>query len=602
MSQLDALKAATSLRQIARLLETTASGLAYVLYKTPEAEKYKEFEVPKRSGGTRKISAPVDGLRLLQARLSILLQNCLQEIEDSGGRKNDVAHGFKRGRSIMTNGECHRKMRYVFNIDLKDFFPSINFGRVRGFFINDRNFALHPKVATFLAQIACYRGALPQGSPCSPVISNLIGHILDTHIVRLAADEGCRYTRYADDLTFSTNKPAFPESIATQVDATNEWVPGLGLVNLVTKSGFAINPLKTRMQYRDGRQDVTGLVVNRKVNVRSDYRRDVRQMTHHLVTRGEFEFVRKFVADDGTTTLLRTKGTPSKLHGMLAFVDQVDLYNLRQIEKGFGELGNREVHFKLSAKESTYRRFLLFNQFYMTPKPVVLCEGSTDNVYLVHAIRSLVADFPTLATKLPNGEININVRFYRYFKRRKKKLPAGEHSKDISSTGRILELKGGSGELLNFAKLYRKHVEKFTAPGALQPVILLVDNDGGANSIYGYIKGTTKVAEPKNERFIHLFRNLYVVPTPLTPEKPIATMIEDFFDDDLKKTLVEGKSFDPRKQDKDHTSYGKVIFAHRVVRPKADAIDFSGFKQLLSNLSLVIETHRTTHPAAGQAI
>src|SRR6185503_11761516 len=98
--------------------------------------------IPKRHGGTRKISAPTDALRLLQQRLSTLLQNCLEEIEGVGGRKRDVSHGFKRNRSIMSNGERHRGRRYVFNVDLKDFFPSINFGRVRGLFIKDKDFAL----------------------------------------------------------------------------------------------------------------------------------------------------------------------------------------------------------------------------------------------------------------------------------------------------------------------------------------------------------------------------------------------------------------------------------------------------------------------------
>lgn len=229
MSQLTELRAASSLRDVARLLETTASGLAYVLYKTPEAAKYTEFDIPKRYGGTRRIAAPVERLRLLQQRLSHLLQNCLHEIEQQGGRKHDVSHGFKRGRSILSNAEGHRRKRYVFNVDLKDFFPSIHLGRIRGLLIEDKNFSLNPKVATFLAQIACYKGALPQGSPCSPVLSNLIGHVLDTHLVRLAWKEGCRYSRYADDLTFSTNKADFPTSIATSSLDAHMWLPGSAL-------------------------------------------------------------------------------------------------------------------------------------------------------------------------------------------------------------------------------------------------------------------------------------------------------------------------------------------------------------------------------------
>ena len=119
------------------------------------------------------------------------------------------------GRSIITNARQHRNRRYVFNVDIQDFFGSINFGRIRGYFIADKNFQLQSKVATVLAQIACFENALPQGSPCSPIISNLIGHIVDIHLAKLAARVGCTYTRYADDLTFSTNKPTFPNQIAT---------------------------------------------------------------------------------------------------------------------------------------------------------------------------------------------------------------------------------------------------------------------------------------------------------------------------------------------------------------------------------------------------
>ncbi|MSQ73570.1 MAG: RNA-directed DNA polymerase, partial [Betaproteobacteria bacterium] len=335
MSQLKAIKTATSLAEIAKLLEFETSSLAFILYKLPDALKYKEFDVPKRYGGTRTISAPVDRLRLVQQRLSNLLQNCLSEIENNGGRKHDVSHGFKRWRSIMSNGENHRKQRYVFNVDLQDFFHSINFGRVRGFFIKDKNFLLNVKVATFLAQIACYKNVLPQGSPCSPVISNLVSHILDTHVVRLASKEGCRYTRYADDLTFSTNKTKFPASIAIRAgSAPHNWIPGTTLVKLVEKSGFAINQSKTRMQYCDSRQEVTGLVVNRKVNVRNDYRRTVRAMTHRLMTKGDFEFVHKTVSGDGTESVSKIPGAATRLHGMLAFIDQLDLYNMNQVKKG----------------------------------------------------------------------------------------------------------------------------------------------------------------------------------------------------------------------------------------------------------------------------
>src|SRR5664279_5643304 len=256
MSQLQALRAASSLNQVATLLDFKPKAVAYILYKKPPATKYQSFSIAKRGGGLRQISAPSAELKLLQSNLSQLLQNCIEEINFSRKFGDQLAHAFKRKRSIITNARKHLQRRYVFNIDLQDFFGTINFGRVRGFFIKDANFMLHPKVATVLAQIACHDNALPQGSPCSPVISNLLGHLLDIHLCKLAMKYGCTYSRYADDITFSTNKPDFPNGIARQVAGeTHKWEVGDQLQKVVTNAGFTINPQKTRLQYRGSRQN-----------------------------------------------------------------------------------------------------------------------------------------------------------------------------------------------------------------------------------------------------------------------------------------------------------------------------------------------------------
>src|SRR5262249_27624617 len=205
-----------------------------------------------------------------QTRLSELLQDCVHEINKTRKIESALSHGFRRKHSIITNASRHRRRRYVFNVDLENFFASINFGRIRGFFIKNRNFELTPKVATVLAQIACHENGLPQGSPCSPVLSNLIGHVLDIRLASLARKVGCNYSRYADDLTFSTSKLVFPPEVARRVDGTeHEWQPGEELKRMIVSSGFAINAVKTRMQYAGSRQDVAGLVVNVKVNTRA---------------------------------------------------------------------------------------------------------------------------------------------------------------------------------------------------------------------------------------------------------------------------------------------------------------------------------------------
>src|SRR4051794_13321969 len=156
MSKLQSLKAASNLSDVASLLGFKPAFLSYILYKQTAADKYKSFHIPKKFGGARSITAPLAGLKFAQKRLADLLADCAVEIGSVKGRRDWVSHGFKRERSIITNAGQHRHRRYVFNIDLKNFFPSINVGRVRGYFMKQNELALHERVATVLAQIACF--------------------------------------------------------------------------------------------------------------------------------------------------------------------------------------------------------------------------------------------------------------------------------------------------------------------------------------------------------------------------------------------------------------------------------------------------------------
>src|SRR5271163_1059467 len=121
MSSIDKLKSATTLSDVANLLGFKPSTLSYILFKVPAAAKYGTFEIPKRNGGTRIIKAPIDTLKAIQQKISVLLQDCVDDINKVTGRKDRVAHGFKRDKSIITNAREHRNRRYVFNIDLEDF-------------------------------------------------------------------------------------------------------------------------------------------------------------------------------------------------------------------------------------------------------------------------------------------------------------------------------------------------------------------------------------------------------------------------------------------------------------------------------------------------
>jgi len=170
MSRLEQLKNTSTRAEFAKLLGYKPKALSFILYKIPENEKYVEFAIPKKNGDLRVIKAPNEKLKQLQRRLTDLLNECFDEICTNNTQSKSLSHGFRKDHSIITNAKRHKNKRYVFNIDLQDFFPSINFGRVRGFFITNQHLKLDPKIATVIAQIACHDNELPQGSPCSPII------------------------------------------------------------------------------------------------------------------------------------------------------------------------------------------------------------------------------------------------------------------------------------------------------------------------------------------------------------------------------------------------------------------------------------------------
>ena len=583
MSRLESLKSIKTRRGLARLLQFKPPALSYILFKQRTADRYKVFKIPKRKGGARSIQAPMDALKLMQERLSNLLQDCLDEINKKKNRKDKIAHGFNRKRSILTNVRQHRSRRYVFNIDLENFFPSINFGRVRGYFIRDADFALDEDVATVIAQIACHENALPQGSPCSPVISNLVAHILDIHLVRLASTAGCTYSRYADDLTFSTNKKTFPPQIAEpSKTAPHIWVPGAELERLIKHCGFQINAAKTRMQYRTSRQEVTGLVVNKRINVRHEYRHTVRAMVHSLFTKGSFELYAP-TERVGSVIIEKRQGTVKELHGMLGFIDSIDLHNENNLPEP-------KANDHPSSNERMYREFLIYTNFYAAEAPVIICEGETDNVYLTHAIRSLAGEFPELVEFPPDGKIRLKVRLYKYHR---------------SSTASILDLKdqksgdlGGSAVLARFIGTYKKETDRFKAQGHKNPVIILYDNDSGASSIRNALKQASGKKVDGTEPFVHVIRNLYAVPTP--PVNGVQkTKIEDFFDTATKAIPIGNKTFNDGSSNFDaEKHFGKKVFAHKVVRVGADTIDFQGFRPLLTNLAVVIKSHAASAVSA----
>jgi len=257
-------------QDVAHLLDVDVANLNYHLYISPIGSRYTVFRIPKKSGAAREITAPISAIKFIQQKLNQVLQHVY--------KRRPGVHGFINDYSVVTNARRHVRRQWILNIDLESFFPSITFPRIRGLFIA-KPYSLDPAAATVLAQICCHHDRLPQGAPTSPIVSNMICSTLDNELNRLARKHKCRYTRYADDITFSSDADQFPVAVA-QKAAHQSVKLGEELLNIVHANGFRENPDKISLRRNNVRQEVTGLTVNKQLNVRRSYLRQIRTMLH----------------------------------------------------------------------------------------------------------------------------------------------------------------------------------------------------------------------------------------------------------------------------------------------------------------------------------
>ena len=182
---------------------------------------YKEFDIPKRSGGTRRITAPTGKLKDIQ--------RCISAIVAPYYRTPECVHGFAEGRSVATNARNHTGRNYVLNIDLKDFFPTITYTRVMK---SLQELGFNEEVSDIISRLCTipmwderkemWRNALPQGSPSSPLLSNIVCSSLDQRLSALAQRYGVTYSRYADDMTFSSDHSVYAKDSIIP-SGTNIW-------------------------------------------------------------------------------------------------------------------------------------------------------------------------------------------------------------------------------------------------------------------------------------------------------------------------------------------------------------------------------------------
>lgn len=254
--------------QLAAELGIPISYLTDRSFRSDQSKLYRQFSIRKRSGGDRVIHAPYWPTALAQYRLLPLLEEIY--------RPSNRVMAFVKGKGIKENAIFHVGKRLILNIDLKDFFNSIHAGRIRRRLMA-RPYSLTDDVATTIAKICTLNGKLPTGSPTSPIISNILCSNLDGELAKYSKRHGCFYTRYADDLTFSTNRKTFPEGM---IRRSSEQISGIEagaeLEDIIKKQGFEIQPKKTRLMDKTTSQEVCGVTCNERINVRRAFYRELR--------------------------------------------------------------------------------------------------------------------------------------------------------------------------------------------------------------------------------------------------------------------------------------------------------------------------------------
>lgn len=309
--------------------------------------RYTEFTISKKNGNKRIINSPDNYLNRVQSLINILFQIIFEE------KVHYNTNGFLINRDIVRNAKPHINKRFLLNIDIENYFPSINFGRIKTV-LQFSPFNLRDdkeKIGFVIANICTQNGVLPQGAPTSPIISNIVTQKLDRKIAKLCNNKRIKYSRYADDLSFSSNNEILDSTFLDEV------------ASIIESEGFKLNKSKTRLRTSQDRQQVTGIIVNQKLNVNRQYIQKTRAMLNNW-SKGGAEYAQKTFNQHYT---LKGKGSPdfrNVLFGYISFIGLVrgkddELYN-RLVLK-FGLLKNR-INYELIDNEQVKAKLIKDNE------------------------------------------------------------------------------------------------------------------------------------------------------------------------------------------------------------------------------------------------
>lgn len=571
MSYLEKLKACSSQKDLALLLGYSEKIFTHILFSEEIHKKYSKFTIPKKTGGVRAIRAPKQDLKILQSRLNLILTACFDELEKKRLKKSSdikyiASHGFRKKINLLapistthhsshkieticfgiySNAKKHVNKNYVLNIDLDNFFKNIKFSRIVGFFNKNRDFTLDYDIAILLAQIVTYRSSkmgeayLPQGGPCSPIISNLIGNILDIKMLKLAKAYKCTYTRYADDLTFSTNMKEMPSALAFFEDG--KWKAGKILTKNINGCGFNINHKKTRVNNKNSRQEVTSLTVNKKVNINKRYYRYSRSMVNEFCSKGVF-----YKSKHHTNT---QRNEANALNGILSFI-----FHIKNHNSIYDNIKTRN-YIQLNSIEKLYIKFLFHYYFIFPQRTLIIGEGYSDPLHLKIAFHKLYKDS---SSQIKFSSLQSTKRF-----------------------SKIMGFSGGTGLLQKFINNY--NIINKSEITHLSPCIILVDGDTAGEQVitsarnkfkdsFKLISSSVSTTSTPILDFYNIFNNLYIISLPKDKT------IENLYEPIVLEMKILGKSFNPSNSSFDtNIYYGKKDLFEKIIFKNQDTINFSGF-------------------------
>ena len=272
--------------------------------------QYKHYTIPKKKGGKRAISAPDKALKKIQKHLNYFLQGYYLSIKPAAVHGFVIHPHYMKGQcNIADNAAIHVGQNNLLNIDLKDFFTTISAARVKACFKSPL-FNYPESLCNALTLLTTVNGVLPTGSPTSPVLSNLVCWELDQDLIRFASENDLNYSRYADDLSFSSLSP-IGEGLLIEILA------------IIQTHRFVINNKKVRLKHAGQRMVVTGLTVNEKVNVSRHLLKNVRAMLHDFYYNGLEHAAAKHLKQDVKPQGQQATVFLNRLKGLINFIGQI---------------------------------------------------------------------------------------------------------------------------------------------------------------------------------------------------------------------------------------------------------------------------------------